>query len=138
MSPAPEFPLQVFYDGSCSVCAIEVERYGRMDLRGVLILVDISRADFKPDLFEITREEFMHQMHAIDRNGTIFRGVDAFWAIWQAFPSSTLLGLCGKLLVLPLFNPLARIGYRVFASIRGYLPKRRFSCSGNSCRIDKE
>ena len=27
----PDFPLQVFFDGSCSVCATEVERYGRRD-----------------------------------------------------------------------------------------------------------
>jgi predicted DCC family thiol-disulfide oxidoreductase YuxK len=79
----------------------------------------------------------MYQMHVIDRSGRVFRGVEAFWAIWQAFPTSTLLGLCGKLIMLPPINPAAGLFYRMFAGIRGYLPKRRNSCSGGSCRIGK-
>lgn len=138
MAISPVFPLRVFYDGSCSVCATEVERYGRKDQDGRLILVDISAKDFDPHPFGITLAEFMYQMHVIDRSGRVFRGVEAFWAIWQAFPSSTLLGLCGKLIILPLVNPLARLVYRMFAGIRGYLPKRPKSCASGSCRIGRE
>jgi predicted DCC family thiol-disulfide oxidoreductase YuxK len=137
MFSTPAFPLRVFYDGSCSVCAAEVERYGRKDRDGRLVLVDISAPGFEPDPFGITLAEFMYQMHAIDRSGRVFRGVDAFWAIWQAFPTSTLPGLCGKLIMLPLINPAARLCYRMFANIRGYLPKRHNSCSGGSCRIGR-
>lgn len=137
MMSTPEFPLQIYYDGSCTVCAHEVERYGRMDRLGNLVLVDISDPGFDPALFRITREQFMYQMHAIDRKGTVFRGVDAFWAIWQAFPSSTFLGLCGTLITLPLVNPVARLCYRIFASIRVYLPKRD-PCVTGSCRIGRK
>ena len=134
MMTAPDFPLQVFYDGACSVCATEVERYGRKDRAGRLILVDISAPGFDSAPYGIPRADFMFQMHAIDRSGRVFRGVEAFWAIWQAFPSSTLLGLCGTLITLPLVNPLARLCYRIFAGLRGYLPKRRQDCSSGSCR----
>ena len=137
MLTAPRFPLHVFYDGSCSVCATEIERYGRKDHAGRLILVDISAPDFDPAPFGISLAEFMYQMHAIDRSGRVFRGVEAFWAIWQAFPSSTLLGLCGTLISLPLVNPLARLGYRIFAGLRGYLPKQSNDCSSGSCRIGR-
>lgn len=137
MSVSPVFPLRIFYDGSCSVCASEVERYGRMDHDDRLILVDISAPGFDPVPFDITLAEFMYQMHAIDQGGRIFRGVEAFWAIWQAFPTSTLLGICGKTIMLPLVNPLARLCYRIFASIRGYLPKRRTDCSSGTCRIGR-
>jgi predicted DCC family thiol-disulfide oxidoreductase YuxK len=137
MTISPVFPLQIFYDGSCSVCATEVERYGRKDRDDRLILVDISAPGFDPAPFGITLAEFMYQMHAIDRSGRVFRGVEAFWAIWQAFPNSTLLGLSGKLIKLPLVNPLARLCYRLFAGIRGYLPKRRSDCSSGSCRIGR-
>lgn len=138
MLTAPDFPLRVFYDGACSVCATEVERYGRRDRDGRLILVDISNPAFDTALFGIPLADFMYQMHAIDRSGRVFRGVEAFWAIWQAFPSSTLLGLCGALISLPLINPLARLCYRMFAGVRGYLPKRRKECSGGSCHIGRE
>jgi predicted DCC family thiol-disulfide oxidoreductase YuxK len=137
MLSQPDFPLQLFYDGSCSVCATEVERYGRKDHDNRLILVDISAPGFDPAPFGIPLAEFMYQMHAIDRNGRVFRGVEAFWAIWQAFPSSTLLGLCGILISLPFVNPLARLCYRIFAGLRGHLPKRRRDCSSGSCRIGK-
>lgn len=137
MPTTPDFPLHIFYDGSCSVCATEVERYGRWDRDGRLILMDVSAPGFDAAPFGITLAEFMYQMHVIDRSGRVFRGVEAFWAIWQAFPSSTLLGLCGRLIMLPLINPLARLCYRMFAGIRGYLPKRRKECSGGSCRIGR-
>lgn len=137
MTVGPVFPLQVFYDGSCSVCATEVERYGRKDREGRLMLVDISAPGFDTAPFGISLAEFMYQMHAIDRSGRVFRGVEAFWAIWQAFPTSSLLGACGRVIMLPLVNPLARLCYRMFASIRGYLPKRRRECTNGSCRIGK-
>lgn len=137
MTVGPVFPLQLFYDGSCSVCATEVERYGRRDLDGRLKLMDISAPGFDPAPFGISLAEFMYQMHAIDRSGRVFRGVEAFWAIWQAFPTSSLLGVCGRLIMLPLVNPLARLCYRMFAAIRGYLPKRRRECASGSCRIGK-
>ncbi|MBK5276290.1 MAG: DUF393 domain-containing protein [Desulfuromonadales bacterium] len=128
MKTSPVFPLQIFYDGSCSVCANEVERYVRKDQDGRLILVDISAPEFDPAALGFTLAEFMYQMHAIDRNGRVFRGIDAFWAIWQAFPASTFLGLCGTIIKLPVVNPAARLCYRAFAGIRGILPKRRAAC----------
>ena len=138
MPTKPQFPLRVYYDGSCIVCATEVERYGRKDHGWHLILVDISASDFNPAPLGITLDELMYQMHVIDREGTVYRNVDAFWAIWQAFPSSTFLGFMGTLLTLPMINPIARLCYRGFARIRGYLPKRGQDCASGTCRIGKD
>jgi predicted DCC family thiol-disulfide oxidoreductase YuxK len=138
MRTKPQFPLRIFYDGSCSVCATEVERYGKMDHAGRLVLVDISAPEFDPGPFGIALADFMYQMHAIDRTGRVYRGVEAFRAIWQAFPASTLLGLLGMLITLPVLNPLARLCYRGFARIRRFLPKRRNACTTGSCRIGEE
>lgn len=136
MRTSPDFPIRVFYDGSCSVCAKAIEHYSLKDRKGRLIPVDISAAGFDPVPYGITLPEFMYQMHGIDRNGRVFRGVEGFWAIWQAFPSSTILGLCGRIIMLPLVNPIARFCYHIFAGIRGYLPKRN-NCASGSCRIGK-
>ena len=100
-------------------------------------MVDISAPDFDPSPWGISLAEFMYQLHVIDEEGKVYRGVEAFWAIWQACPSSTLLGLCGTLIPLPVINPLARVGYRIFAALRGYLPKRSNGCSSGTCRIGK-
>lgn len=135
MVAKPDFPLRVFYDGSCRVCGAEVEGYGRKDRAGRLILVDVSAPDFDPAPYGVTLAEFMSRMHALDSGGRLYRGVEAFQAIWLAFPASRFLGLCGALIALPLVNPLARLAYRVFARLRVYLPKRRRCSPGGSCRI---
>ncbi len=137
MPSKPDFPLYVFYDGSCAVCASEIEHYQRLDRENRLILENIALPGFIAAAHGISREDFLYQLHVIDNGGRVYRGVEAFWAIWQAFPSSTLYGLLGTAIMLPLVNPLARLCYRCFARIRGYLPKRQDVCDSGSCRLGK-
>ncbi len=125
MPDKPDFPLKVFYDGACSVCGTEVERYGRQDRAGRLILIDISATDFAPEEYGITLAEFMYEMHAIDRQGKVYKGPEAIWAIWQAFPASTLYGMLGFAITLPGVRALARLAYKGFARVRKYLPRRQ-------------
>lgn len=135
MQNTPTFPITVFYDGSCSVCSAEIEHYRRKDHEGRLVLIDISAADFRPEPYRIDRQAFMHELHVIDRNGEVYRGIDSFRVIWQAFPASTLYGMLGTLITLPLVNPLARLCYKGFARFRRYLPGRNRDCANNSCGI---
>ena len=137
MPITPKFPLRIYYDGSCIVCATAVERYSRRDHAGRLILVDVSAREFDPAPLGITLDELMYQMHVIDQRGRVYRNIEAFWAIWQAFPASSLYGFLGALINLPLINPVARLCYRGFARIRRYLPKRGDDCSTGACRIGK-
>ncbi len=130
----PAFPLQVLYDGACSVCASEIAHYVGKDRAGRLKGVDISAPDFDPESYGLTRDDVMAQLHAIDSQGRLYRGVEAFWAIWQAYPSSTLYGLLATLVTLPLLSPLARLAYRGVARIRRFLPKKRAACEG-ICRL---
>lgn len=138
MPESPQFPLRIYYDGACSICAAEIEYYGRRDRASRLTLVDISAAEFDPAPLGLSRDELMYQMHAIDAAGRIYRNVEAFWAIWQAFPGSTLYGLLGWLVTQPLLTPLTRLGYRLFARFRRYLPRRNRVCPTGSCRIGRD
>ena len=132
----PQFPLRVFYDGSCSVCASEIEHYLHLNHGGRLAAVDIAAQGFDPEPFGITRDTFMYELHVIDSGNRIYRGVDAFWAIWQAFPNAARYRIVAGIITMPVINSLARLLYTIFARIRPYLPKRH-SCSNASCRIDK-
>ena len=134
---APLFPLNVFYDGSCIVCATEIEHYLKKDHSEKLVAIDISRLDFDPKPYHISFADFMHQLHAIDQDGQVFKGVDSFWAIWQAFPASTVYGIMGRIIQLPAINPISRLAYKCFAGIRKYLPKRKSDCDSGSCRIGR-
>lgn len=133
----PDFPIRVFYDGSCSVCAAEIEHYMTLDHGGRLLAVDISAPDFDPEPLRIPLDAFMYELHAIDSCGRIYRGVEAFWAIWRAFPDSTLYGMMGRVITMPFASQVARLFYRCFARVRPYLPKRH-SCGSGSCRIDRK
>jgi predicted DCC family thiol-disulfide oxidoreductase YuxK len=128
MPTLPEFPLTVFYDGFCRICSTEMFVYMRKDHGGRLVFVDISDPAFNPADFGLSLADLMFQMHAIDRNGTVFRGVDAFQAIWQAFPAEPWFRFLAVLIDSPLVRPLARLAYRIFARLRKYLPKRKAVC----------
>jgi len=129
----PEFPLQVFYDGACSICAAEMDIYKRKEHEGRLIFRDLNDPDFDPTPYGIARETFMFEMHSIDRKGRVYCGVEAFWAIWQAFPTSSWYGFLGSLITFPGVNLLARLAYACFARIRKYLPKR--PCADGVCGL---
>jgi predicted DCC family thiol-disulfide oxidoreductase YuxK len=138
MAETPVFPLQVFYDGSCSVCAREMVAYRRKEHGGRLLFVDIGAPEFDPTPFGITLDAFMYEMHCIDREGGIFRGVEAFRVIWLAFPGSARYRFLAALINLPGVNRLARFIYRSFARNRRYVPKNRDACPDGSCRRDRD
>ena len=136
MPTTPQFPLQVFYDGSCIVCSTEIEHYLRQDHRSKLLGVDISAPNFDPVPYQIPLAAFMYELHVIDQRGEVYRGVEAFWAIWQAFPTSTVYGVMGTIITMPFVNPVARFLYKGFACIRPYLLKRH-NCTRGTCKIGK-
>ena len=137
MSRKPDFPIQIFYDGSCIVCATEIEHYLRQDHGGRLVPVNITSPDFNPEPFHIPLEKFMYELHVIDSSGTVYKGIEAFWAIWQAFSTSKLYGILGTIINLPVVNPVARMLYKGFARVRPYLPKRHV-CDSETCGIGKK
>ncbi|PLX73440.1 MAG: DUF393 domain-containing protein [Desulfuromonas sp.] len=130
----PSFPLKIFYDGACPVCSREVEHYRRQDRSGRLQAIDISAPEFDPKVYGIPFQDFMYQLHVIDADGEVYLGVDAFRAIWRAFPDSLVYRTMARILALPVMNPLARVGYRIFARLRPRLPGRDRACSKGSCQ----
>jgi len=125
------FPLKIFYDGGCQICSREMSHYRQKSDEEKLIFVDISTPDFSPGQYGLTQEEFMAEMHAVDASGHIFRGVDAFRALWKGLPGS-IYGDLSILLGLPGIHLLARIGYRGFARMRHFLPRVESDCD-DSC-----
>ena len=137
MNSTPRFPLQVFFDGACPLCSREIDHYRRQDRRQRLEPVDISAPDFDPQRYGIALESFMVELHAIDQAGTVYRGVAAFRAIWQAFPEKAAYRLMARLVGLPLVEPLAGWAYRLFARLRPHLPGRRPGCDQDTCGLDR-
>ena len=133
----PHYPLRVFYDGACPVCSREIAHYQRRDRHGKLIAVDISAANFDPQPYGIPLRTFQSELHAIDQEGTVYRGVEAFRAIWLAFSDRLIYRVMASLITLPLIDPCARLGYRLFARLRPHLPRRGGDCDAGTCRFDR-
>jgi hypothetical protein len=67
-------------------------------------------------------------MHALDLDGNVIKGVDAFALIWKEFPHYKKWSL---FIQLPGIHFIAKIFYFIFARlIRPYLPKKK------ACKIN--
>lgn len=133
MAQASRFPLQIFYDGDCSVCHREMQIYQRRESGGRLIFYDISAPGFDPQEHGRPREDFMRELHVRDSAGEFFTGVSAFAKIWSAFPESPLYSMLEKTVNLPGIRQGADFGYATFARFRHLLPKN--GCNHGSCGL---
>lgn len=135
MSVTENYPLEIFYDGSCVVCSSEMEVYRRRNPEQRLRFTDISSADFAAEEYGRSQQQFMAELHVRAADGRFFTGVDAFLVLWQAFPSGSLYRLLGGLVALPGVHLAARTGYRLFARYRHLLPKRVDDCAAGTCNL---
>ncbi len=110
----PRYPLTLYYDGSCPVCASEIQNLAARDAAGRLVMVDCSAGDFDTTGFPVTREEMMGAMHAQDAAGCWMSGVDVFIAAYGAVG----MGWVSAFLSHPVVRPLADRGYPWIAQNR--------------------
>ncbi len=138
MTARPVYPLQIFYDGSCSVCAAEMDVYRHKEQDGRLQFVDISAPDFDPAPYGISLDEFMYEI-ARHRPGKPClprgRGVRGNLA---GISDLDPLWLLGALVMFPGVNPLARLAYWSFARMRRFLPKSQDACRDGTCGIGRD
>ena len=81
------YPLTVFYDASCAMCAAEMHGLREHDRHGRIELVDCSAADFDDEGLRadgITKEKLMALVHARDAHGRWLVGIDCFEAVYSA------------------------------------------------------
>jgi predicted DCC family thiol-disulfide oxidoreductase YuxK len=106
---AARFPLTIFYDASCPMCAGEMHALKHRDLQGRLILVDCSAADFDESVLSgltLRRRDLMSLIHARDAHGRWFVGIEVFELAYRAAGLEALAGFWGSPTLRPL---LARI-----------------------------
>jgi len=114
----------MFYDGKCHLCAFEIQYYHKRNTNNSLVFVDIMQPDFDPESFGLDPAKIHAEFH-VEKDSTIYTGVDAFIKIWQVLPG---FGWLAKIAQIKPINLLMRVGYVVFAKIRPLLPQRKESC----------
>ena len=83
----PTFPLTIFYDASCPLCASEMHALKARDSEERLRLVDCSAASFDDGGFAaegITRAAMLARIHARDAHGRWLQGVEVFVEAYRA------------------------------------------------------
>jgi predicted DCC family thiol-disulfide oxidoreductase YuxK len=117
--------VKVYYDGRCHLCSREMEHYRREPGGENLEFVDITTPWFQPVAEGLDPVRVHRAMHVRRSDGTLAVGVEAVLEIWEHMPRYRLAARLGRS---PLPNLLLRLGYRVFAAARPWLPKRRRRC----------
>jgi predicted DCC family thiol-disulfide oxidoreductase YuxK len=101
------FPLTIFYDASCPMCATEMHALKSRDADGRLILVDCSSPEFDESVLAglpIRRGDLMTLIHARDAHGRWFVGIDVFEIAYRAAGLETLAGFWGNRKLRPLLS----------------------------------
>ena len=104
------YPLTVFYDASCPMCAGEMQALKNLDHER-LELVDCSAPDFDETVLAgigITRADLMARIHARDAHGRWLVALDAIEAAYRAAGLERAAALCGSRGLRPLLDPLYR------------------------------
>ena len=140
-SAALAYPVTVFFDATCALCAAEMGSLKARDAAGRLRLVDCSPDEFTGG--PAPRHALMTAIHAVDAAGHLFVGVPALriCRVAVGLPSGSFL------LDLPVIAPLADRAYAVLARNRRRLPRwlvtalagraarHTPTCANGNCRL---
>jgi predicted DCC family thiol-disulfide oxidoreductase YuxK len=121
--------LTLFYDGLCPLCSREVAYFrrrlaGDADIR----FLDITEAGFDARSHGLDPQTVQRWMH-VKVGEEIRVGLDAFVAVWQRTPG---FGWLARLAGLRGIRGVMAAGYRLFAILRPWLPRRR-RCEAGTC-----
>jgi predicted DCC family thiol-disulfide oxidoreductase YuxK len=111
---ANDFPLTVFYDAACPVCALEMDSLRRRDRCGRLNLVDMSAPGFDARRHGLGHDNLDAVIHALRPDGTVLRGMEVLRSAYAAAGLGWLLQATRW----PLLKPAFDAAYRGFARHR--------------------
>ena len=122
--------LTVLYDGSCSFCRASVTRVRPFDSRHRIEFLDLHDPSAQVRFPRIDREVAMRWMQAVDTQGRISSGVDAWTRIGLLLPGWNLLAWP---LLIPGIHWLAAKVYLWIA--RNRYRWNRSRCENGSCSL---
>jgi predicted DCC family thiol-disulfide oxidoreductase YuxK len=116
------YPLTIFYDASCPMCASEMLALHALTTGGELTLVDCSPQEFDAAAHGTgapSRAAMLSRIHARDAEGRWLVGIDVFEAAYRAAGLERPARLWGH----PLLKPLWRALYPLIADHRQLLSR---------------
>lgn len=134
MIKQPNWPLTLYFDGECPLCAREISLLRKRASAERLTLVDISMDDFQAHATGHSKETLQNRLHAQFADGQWVTGLDATLWSWRAAG----LDRWAAPLTWPALRPLLELGYRLFCRLRPHLnwlphPDAGQRCSDKQC-----
>lgn len=125
--PASEPPtgtVTTFYNGDCPICRTEVNHYRRIDRDQALGLgwCDISQHPVAADRLGLNGETMKRRLHAVDEQGQLHSGIDAFILLWSRLPRFRWLS---RMVALPLVRSAVGCTYENILAAALYAMTRR-------------
>jgi predicted DCC family thiol-disulfide oxidoreductase YuxK len=115
--------LTVLYDGSCSLCRGSIARLRRWDTRNRVEALDLHDPSAQIRFPKIDREKAMLWMQAIDAQGHVWSGAEAWAHIGLRLPA---LKWFAWLLLVPGIRWVAAKAY-------GWVARNRYRWNSSSC-----
>lgn len=129
--------VKVLYDGLCPICVTEIQflQFLQRKKPEKVDFIDISLPGYDGRKYkEITYEMAMEEMHVIDKEDKVHRGVPAFAVMYSAVGLSWL----ARLMTWPPVRPFMDKSYAVFARNRLKWTGRGDECKAGRCEIKSE
>ena len=109
----PDNTIKVYFDGNCGLCSKEINYYNKIDKKNIFEWVNINIHDTDLKKLGITKSEALMELHALDENGKMYKGVDSFILIWKNL--SFFWSILGILVSFYPIYLIAKFAYRKFA-----------------------
>jgi predicted DCC family thiol-disulfide oxidoreductase YuxK len=108
--------LAILYDGSCEMCRASLDGIRQFDNSGQIEPLDLHHEDVRLQFPGLKRENLLEELHAVDENGSVFRGARAINEILRR--QSGLKGYLAYLWYVPGYAWLANRQYKRIAASR--------------------
>ena len=112
-----QWPLTLYFDGACPLCAQEIKLLRAKASPARLLFVDISEDGFDASAVGFSLEAMQSSLHARFSDGDWVMGLDATLWSWRAAG----LGIWVTPVSWPVMRPLLNLGYRFFCRWRPHL-----------------
>lgn len=131
-----QWPLTLYFDGDCPLCAREIKLLRRRASCARLLFVDISDPAFDAQSLGVSLDAMGAALHARFSDGTWVTGLDA--TLWSRRAAG--MGIWAAPLSWRPLRPLFNLGYRMFARSRPYLawlphPDGSRRCHDGRCAV---
>ncbi|WP_268796420.1 thiol-disulfide oxidoreductase DCC family protein [Pseudomonas huanghezhanensis] len=128
-----QWPLMLYFDGECPLCAREIKLLRARSTEDRLLLVDMSDDGFDAQALGFTVEQMQSALHARFADGRWVTGLDATLWSWRAAG----LGKWAAPLSSRALRPLFEIGYRLFCRLRPHLAWLPHPDGSRRCRVNR-